>query len=115
MADVEKRNAELRAEKKNILSEPNVGDLKTHRWYTDECFAQQHFTGTNPVTIKIASDEWIRNFTKVATDQGRTQLIDLLATASKNSSLYVQVRQVLPLTLLSLLTARRTVVFTART
>lgn len=90
MADLDKRNSMLRAEKKNILSEPNVGDLKKHRWFTDECFAQQQFTGTNPVTIKIASDTWIKNFTKAATDQNKSQFVDLLNTASKTSSLYVQ-------------------------
>lgn len=90
MADLDKRNSMLRAEKKNILSEPNVGDLKKHRWFTDECFAQQQFTGTNPVTIKIASETWINNFTKAATDQDKSQFVDLLKSASKTSSLYVQ-------------------------
>lgn len=90
MADLDARNATLRAEKKNILSEPNVGDLKNNRWFTDECFGQQQFTGTNPVTIQIANEEWIKNFTQAATDQNRTQYVGLLEAASKTSSLYVQ-------------------------
>ncbi|KAJ4410336.1 hypothetical protein N0V82_009240 [Gnomoniopsis sp. IMI 355080] len=90
MADLDLRNATLRAEKKNILREPNVGDLKNHRWFSDECFAQQQFTGTNPVTIKIASETWISNFTKAATEQNKTQFVDLLNSASRTKSLYVQ-------------------------
>lgn len=90
MADIDKRNATLRAEKKNILSEPNIGDLKTHKWYTDEVFAQQQFTGTNPVTIKIASPEWVQGFTKAAASQNLTQHVALIDSASKTSSLFVQ-------------------------
>lgn len=90
MADIETRNSTLRAEKKNILREPNVGDLKKNKWFSDECFAQQQFTGTNPVTIKIASETWVKNFTQAAMDQNRAQHVDLLRTASKTSSLYVQ-------------------------
>lgn len=90
MADVDKRNATLRAEKKNILSEPNIGDLQTHKWYTDEVFAQQQFTGTNPVTIQIASTTWVQGFTKAATSQNLTGYVALLDSARKTSSLYVQ-------------------------
>lgn len=90
LAELDKRNATLRSKKKNILSEPNVGDLKKHKWFSDECFAQQQFTGTNPVTIKIANETWIKNFTKAATDQNKSQFVDLLNTASKTASLYVQ-------------------------
>lgn len=90
MADIDKRNATLRAEKKNILSEPNIGDLQTHKWYTDEIFAQQQFTGTNPVTIQIASTAWVQGFTKAATSQNLTEHVALLDSASKTSSLYIQ-------------------------
>ncbi|KAL2279913.1 hypothetical protein FJTKL_13063 [Diaporthe vaccinii] len=90
MADIDKRNATLRAEKKNILSEPNIGDPKTHKWYTDEVFAQQHFTGTNPVTIQTASAAWVQSFTEAATSQKLTEYVALLDSASKTSSLYVQ-------------------------
>lgn len=90
MADIDKRNATLRAEKKNILSEPNIGDLKEHKWFTDEIFAQQQFTGTNPVTIQIASTAWIQGFTKAATAQNLTEYVALLSNGSKTSSLFVQ-------------------------
>lgn len=90
MADIDKRNSTLRAEKKNILSEPNIGDLKTHKWYTDEVFAQQQFTGTNPVTIQIASTTWVQGFTKAASSQSLTEYVALLDSASKTSSLFVQ-------------------------
>lgn len=90
MADIDKRNATLRAEKKNILSEPNIGDLKDHKWYTDEIFAQQQFTGTNPATIQIASTALVQGFTEAATSQKLTEHVALLDSASKTSSLYVQ-------------------------
>lgn len=90
MADIDKRNATLRAEKKNILSEPNIGDLKEHKWFTDEVFAQQQFTGTNPVTIQIASTAWVQDFTRAATAQNLTEHVALIGSASKTSSLFVQ-------------------------
>ena len=90
MADIDKRNATLRAEKKNILSEPNIGDLSKDKWYTDEIFGQQQFTGTNPVTIKLASTVWTQGFTKAAAAQNLTEYVELLSSASKTSSLFVQ-------------------------
>ena len=36
MEMLDQRNAELRAAKKNILKEPNVGDCVKVKWFTDE-------------------------------------------------------------------------------
>ena len=47
-------------QKNDIFNLPNVGDLPD--WYSDERFAQQFFTGTNPTTIELASDFWIEHF-----------------------------------------------------
>lgn len=90
MADIDARNKTLREQKKNILKEPNVGDLQILKWYTDEVFAQQQFTGANPATIELASSQWIKEFGEAATAQKRTDMADLIATAAKDNSLYIQ-------------------------
>lgn len=90
MEAIETRNTELRRAKKNILSEPNVGDRTVTKWYTDEVFAQQQFTGSNPVTIEIASAGLIKEFQQAAITQSRTDMADLIASAGKEDSLYVQ-------------------------
>jgi hypothetical protein len=84
--DVWTRNKQLRAGKKNILTEPNIGDRPD--WYVDEVFAQQHFTGTNPTTIELAKD-WVGRFQDAAKVQGKADVVKFLTSAEK-SSLYVQ-------------------------
>ena len=75
--------------KNDIFNLPNMGDLPD--WYSDERFAQQHFTGTNPTTIEVASDFWIKHFIGAARseDQAMRDKIQRLATESKGS-LYMQ-------------------------
>lgn len=90
MNDIDKRNRTLRAEKKNILAEPNVGDREITKWYTDEVFAQQQFTGTNPVTIERASEKWAKGFEQAATSQENTDMANLISSAAKDASLYIQ-------------------------
>lgn len=65
MVDILNRNQSLRAAKKNIYTEPNIGDRADY--YSDEVFAQQAFTGGNPATIEIASDDWVSRFRGAAT------------------------------------------------
>ncbi|MCJ1433369.1 hypothetical protein MMC27_002729 [Xylographa pallens] len=67
--DVEKyqrreRGKEHFWQRNDIFDLPNVGDLPD--WYSDERFAQQFFTGTNPTTIEQASPFWIQHFLYVA-------------------------------------------------
>lgn len=57
LKDVENYNRKMRAKSfhKDIFNLPNVGGLEDR--YSDARFAQQHFTKTNPTTIKRASEQ----------------------------------------------------------
>ncbi|PSK60223.1 hypothetical protein B9Z65_1121 [Elsinoe australis] len=83
-----KRNQELRAQKKDIYAEPNIGDRND--WYTDRIFAQQQFTGTNPMTIEAISDNLLDEFTQQAQKQKNDEVVKLLSDEETRSSLYVQ-------------------------
>ncbi|KAJ8515606.1 hypothetical protein ONZ45_g7011 [Pleurotus djamor] len=50
----------------NLYYAENIGLRKGYDWYTDAAFAQQFFTGTNPSTIKLATNEWISRFSSAA-------------------------------------------------
>lgn len=65
----------------------NVGDLPD--WYSDSRFAQQQFTGTNPVTITTASETWLFRFTHEAEKQRNKNVLELFQHA-KAGSFYVQ-------------------------
>lgn len=91
-------NQSLVKEAKNIYINPNVGTRTTPRppgvplkldWYTDFVFAQQYFTGTNPTTIRLATDEWIIRFRDTAKGQGNQDMVKLIDEAAKAKSLYV--------------------------
>lgn len=90
MEAIDIRNHDLRAAKKNILAEPNVGDRTITKWYTDEVFAQQQFTGTNPATIEIATAKWVGEFEHAATVQKRTDMASLITSSGAKDALYVQ-------------------------
>lgn len=94
-------NQQLVKEKKNIYINQNVGTRTTYTppppqkplkkdWYTDLVFAQQNFTGTNPTTLRIASDEWITRFRDTAKKQNNNDMVQLIDEAAKAKSLYVQ-------------------------
>ena len=51
-------------QRNDIFDLPNVGDLPD--WYSDERFAQQFFTGTNPTTIEHVTGFWIQHFVDAA-------------------------------------------------
>jgi len=87
LAGLGKRNKELRAEKKDIFTDPNIGDRDD--WYTDRIFAQQQFTGTNPMTIESISDNLLDEFKAAAQRQSKSEISKLLAETDK-SNLYVQ-------------------------
>lgn len=67
---------------------PNVGDRE--EWWTDQCFAQQHLTGTNPCTLELATLAWVQCFTEAANAQGNTQMLAQLTAAQTKGSLYMQ-------------------------
>lgn len=66
----------------------NIGTRKD--WYSDEVFAQQQFTGVNPVTIRKASGEWIRRFKAAASAQGKGDSLKVIERAEGEGGLYVQ-------------------------
>lgn len=97
IADVEAFNKRMRErsggllDRNDIFNLPNIGDIED--WYTDRRFAQQFFTGPNPVTIELASDFWIQHFVDNATDSESDQKMkDKIQRLSCNDrdSLYMQ-------------------------
>ncbi|KAB8345817.1 hypothetical protein FH972_022872 [Carpinus fangiana] len=87
MAGLAKRNQELRAQKKDIFKEPNIGDRDD--WYTDRIFAQQQFTGTNPVTLEKVSKHLYKEFVDTAEEQKNDGVAKVLAQVDIKD-LYVQ-------------------------
>ena len=87
IADIEKQNREMRKTGTDIMRGPNIGDYDD--WYTDARFAQQQFTGVNPTTITLASEEWISRFKAAAKYQSLEKVQDIIASAEPKS-LYVQ-------------------------
>ena len=90
LASIEQRYKDLHlaakeADKADVYKEKNVG-LRSD-WYTDAVFAQQHFTGVNPTALKRASDDWVKAFAQVASDQRNSEAFQLISTYP--SSLYV--------------------------
>lgn len=85
MVDILNRNQSLRAAKKNIYTEPNIGDRADY--YSDEVFAQQAFTGGNPATIEIASADWVAKFKEAAAQ--RPDVAELIDSADEGF-LFVQ-------------------------
>ena len=81
------RNQELRAEKKDVYVDPNVGDRND--WWSDRIFAQQQFTGTNPTTIATVSRQLLEEFKNAAEHQKKTEISALLDSAEP-SDLLVQ-------------------------
>ncbi|KAJ5263942.1 hypothetical protein N7478_011547 [Penicillium angulare] len=100
IAEVEKYNRDrIEAEKKrwlkygyvqDIFNRPNVGELED--WYSDDRFAQQQFTGTNPTTLLPASLSWVRHFIRAATQPEDKAAKDIITAISEghSESLYIQ-------------------------
>ncbi|EPS38031.1 hypothetical protein H072_8276 [Dactylellina haptotyla CBS 200.50] len=87
LADLQQLNVNLINDKKAIWTEKNIGYRED--WYSDEQFAQQHFTGPNPTTISWASDKWIGSFKEAAKRLGTTDQVNHLNGVPKDS-LYIQ-------------------------
>ncbi|EPS44463.1 hypothetical protein H072_1547 [Dactylellina haptotyla CBS 200.50] len=71
----------------NLHMNDSIGHRKD--WYTDKQFAQQHFTGPNPTTIRLASANWITSFEAAATAQKNNTFTSFLK-GLKKESVYVQ-------------------------
>jgi hypothetical protein len=87
IAAIEARNKELRLQKKDIFTEPNIGDRSD--WYSDAVFAQQQFTGTNPTTLTVAPPSRVEDFKRAAKAQKNDGMLQILSSAP-SESLYVQ-------------------------
>ena len=87
IADIEDRNKKDRRPGTDVMDGVNIGDF--HDWYSDTRFAQQQFTGTNPVTITVASDEWLERFRQTAKTQKNQKVVEILSSAGQGS-FYIQ-------------------------
>ena len=87
IADLEMHNKNWRKTAVDVMKGQNLGDLSD--WFSDARFAQQSFTGTNPNTIRVASDEWISRFEQAAGLQKQSVVVDFIQKAEPGS-LFVQ-------------------------
>ncbi|KAH8882273.1 Lipoxygenase [Thozetella sp. PMI_491] len=85
--DVVDYNKHHRRHGTDITNGGNIGLLDD--WYSDRRFAEQSFTGTNPVTITRASDKWIEDFIGAARTTGDAKWVIALSQADR-ASLFVQ-------------------------
>ncbi|KAK6507978.1 hypothetical protein TWF481_006398 [Arthrobotrys musiformis] len=88
MAGIQESTAKLHDKSRGIYTKDTIGD--DPHWYTDEKFAQQHFSGTNPATIRAASRNWVGSFIKAAKAQGLNNFEKHAMASFKNSNLFVQ-------------------------
>lgn len=77
----------FRQQGREVFADTNI--LDRDDWFSDDVFAQQQFTGVNPVSITIAppGSLWVTNFHAAATTQKRADVLALID--SPESSLYV--------------------------
>ncbi|KAJ9611994.1 hypothetical protein H2200_003589 [Cladophialophora chaetospira] len=91
MADFEKNNKENRKKPTDVMQGKNIGYLDD--WWSDAKFGQQQFTGTNPVTVTVASEQWLKEFTAAAAAQKQSSVgkaaLEFLQKAN-SKSLFVQ-------------------------
>ncbi|KAI0874261.1 lipoxygenase [Hypoxylon argillaceum] len=76
IADCEQYNHEHPSPQTDIMDGKNLGDEVD--WYSDARFAQQHLTGVNPITIKTAPVEKVKEYAVEANNQRRTDMETLL-------------------------------------
>ncbi|KAK6337182.1 hypothetical protein TWF718_009965 [Orbilia javanica] len=86
MAGIQSATKQLHDKNRGIYTKDTIGD--DPKWYTDEKFAQQHFSGTNPATIRAASNYWVGSFIRAAKSQGLNGFERQVMGVRKN--LYVQ-------------------------
>ncbi|KAH6879587.1 lipoxygenase, partial [Coprinopsis sp. MPI-PUGE-AT-0042] len=86
MESIQDRYAELAEECKlfpDMYTAPNIGRRPNLDWYTDAVFAQQSFTGLNPIGIRqvstVKTHDWLSEFRKAAEDQKNGAFLTLLA------------------------------------
>ncbi|TGO20855.1 hypothetical protein BPAE_0261g00120 [Botrytis paeoniae] len=85
---IESVNQKLFDERRDIGKVANIGTRKD--WYSDEVYAQQQFTGVNPVTIRKAEKEWIQRFKAAASAQEKRDSLRVIEEGERQGGLYVQ-------------------------
>ena len=85
---IESVNKKLFDERRDIGKVANIGTRKD--WYSDEVYAQQQFTGVNPVTIRKAGKEWIQMFKAAASAQEKRDSLRAIEEGERQGGLYVQ-------------------------
>ncbi|TGO70698.1 hypothetical protein BELL_0682g00050 [Botrytis elliptica] len=85
---IESVNQKLFDERRDIGKVANIGTRKD--WYSDEVYAQQQFTGVNPVTIRKAEKEWIQRFKAAASAQQKRDSLRVIEEGERQGGLYVQ-------------------------
>lgn len=77
----------FRKDEREVFAESNIGDRDD--WFSDDVFAQQQFTGVNPISITSAppGSSWVNQFKAAATTQKRNDVLALMD--SSDSSFYV--------------------------
>jgi hypothetical protein len=97
LADCEKYNREHPSPKTDIMNGENIGNLAD--WYADARFAQQHFSGVNPSTIRKAKPARVLDYIAEA---GKQELGDMEKLLSESNDLFIQdysyFREAMPLT-----------------
>ncbi|KAK6531888.1 hypothetical protein TWF694_003051 [Orbilia ellipsospora] len=72
----------------SIYTQPTIALRED--WYTDEQFAQQHFSGPNPATIRLASKNWASSFVAAADKARNTNAKRYIEQRVGKGSLYIQ-------------------------
>jgi hypothetical protein len=85
LADCEKYNRDHKSQDSDIMHGENVGCNED--WYSDARFAQQHLSGVNPTTIKMAPPKKVDGFIEEAGKQGLERMKAIL---SNGESLLIQ-------------------------
>ncbi|KAK6529069.1 hypothetical protein TWF694_004287 [Orbilia ellipsospora] len=88
LAGIQEATKQLHDKKKGMYTKNTIGD--NPKWFTDEQFAQQHLSGTNPTTIKVSPTTWTGSFIKAAKAQGVSNFEKVAMAATQKGSLFVQ-------------------------
>lgn len=83
IAEVEHNSRHYRKTGTDVMRGETIGDYND--WYSDARYGQQQFTGANPMTITLASSDWISKFRTAADKQGNTNMSQLLKQADAKS------------------------------
>ncbi|KAJ2976914.1 hypothetical protein NUW58_g7969 [Xylaria curta] len=81
IADTEQYNNDNPGPKNDIMEGKNLGNESD--WYSDSRFANQHLTGVNPATIRVAPAQKLSDYAAEASKQGLTDMETLLKSGKE--------------------------------